>query len=261
MGSGPDLFLAECAELVRAGQQLVLVHGGGPQIDAAVRRAGVAERRIAGLRVTDAATLEITEAVLCGTVNKALVRAFGASGVQAIGLSGQDAGLLIAGPLVLADHETTSGDVAFAPGAGSLGFVGEVLAVNPEPIFALLAAGYLPVIAPLGCSADRQFRYNLNADTAAGALAGALGADPYIVITDVPRVRRDPHDASTGIDRLSLSEARVLLEAGAFDGGMRPKMLAIMSALMGGASRAVLAGGERALHKALTGDGTVIYAD
>lgn len=245
MGNGADSFIAECAELVLAGEQLVLVHGGGPQIDEAVRQAGIPERRVAGLRVTDAATLEITERVLCASVNKALVRAFARCGVRAVGISGQDANIITAEALGPIDGE-------------SLGFVGEVASVDPGLITNLLAGGYVPVIAPLGVSKDAARRYNLNADTVAGAVAGALGADPYIVITDVPRVRRDPRDAASGIDELNVTEARQLLEKGSFDGGMLPKMLAVFTALDTGAQRAVIAGGERALHKALRGEGTTI---
>jgi len=245
MGGGSDSFIAECADLVKAGEQLVLIHGGGPQIDEAVRRSGISERRIAGLRVTDAATLDITEQVLCGRVNKALVRAFAMCGVRAVGISGQDGGLITALPVAPIDGE-------------SLGFVGEVQRIDATVVNALLSAGYVPVIAPLGLSEDAATHYNLNADTAAGAIAGALRADPYIVVTDVPRVRRDPRDPSSGIDAMTLAEARGLLEGGSFDGGMRPKMLAVFAALEGGAARAVIAGGERALHKALRGDGTTV---
>jgi acetylglutamate kinase len=248
MGGGADAFIEECAELVRAGQQIVLVHGGGPQIDVAVKKAGIPERRVAGLRVTDEETLLLTEHVLCGQVNKALVRSFAACGVRAAGISGQDGGMLIAAPIAPIDGE-------------SLGFVGEVRAVDTSLIRCILQAGFVPVIAPLGISADGSERYNLNADTAAGAIAGALKADRYLVVTDVPRVRRNPRDPASGIDLLTLAEARELLAAGAFDGGMRPKMLAVFTALETGATRAIIAGGNRALHKAIAGDGTTVLRD
>ena len=160
----------------------------------AVRRAGITERRIAGLRVTDAATLDITERVLCASVNKALVRAFATCGVRAVGISGQDGRLITATPLAPIEGE-------------SLGFVGEVAHVDPTVVRALLDAGFVPVIAPLGLSEDAGTRYNLNADTAAGAIAGALSADPYVVVTDVPRVRRDPRDPASGIDELTRAES------------------------------------------------------
>ena len=244
MNDGPDAFIAECAEIVRAGGHMVLVHGGGPQIDAELRVRGIAEHRIAGLRVTDAQTLEITEKVLIGQVNKQLVRAFHQIGIAAVGLSGQDAGLLTARAMQLEGQD--------------LGFVGEVEEVDPRVLHTLLDAGFVPVIAPLGISRDGKQRYNLNADSAAGALAGALGADPYVVITDVPRVRREPRNPASAIDRLTVAEAHDLEIAGAFDGGMLPKMHAIFAALQSGAKRAVVAGGAHALHKALAGDGTII---
>jgi acetylglutamate kinase len=253
MGAQPDSFLRECAGLLAAGQRLVLVHGGGPQIDAGLRQCNISERRVAGLRVTDRVTLDITERVLCGTVNKALVRALHTLGIKAVGISGEDGGLLLAQAMPpVVDSSGT---------ACELGFVGEVTAVQPAVLQALLDGGFLPVVAPLGISVDGSTAYNLNADTAAGAIAGALRADPYIVITDVPKVRRDPRDPATGIDSMSLAEARRFMAAGSFDGGMLPKMQAIFTALETGAQRAIIAGGENAVQKALSGDGTTILAD
>jgi len=240
MGADSDAFLTECADLWRHGRQCVLIHGGGPQIDAALRQAGIVDRRIDGLRVTDAATLEVTERVLVASVNKRLVRDFARIGVAAVGISGQDGGLLVARPLA------------------EYGFVGEVERVEPRVLHALLDAGFLPVVAPLGISRDGETAYNLNADTAAGAIAGALHADPYIVVTDVPRVRRDPRDPESGIERMSLAEAHDLLAAGVFEGGMLPKMRAVFAALAAGARSAVIVGGATPLTSALRGDGTTI---
>jgi len=249
MADGDDPLLDDIALRVRAGDRVVLVHGGGPQIDAALAERGVATTRVAGLRVTDAATLGITESVLCGTVNKALVRALARRGVPAIGLSGQDGMSLVAQPMAPVD-------------GCSLGFVGEIVEVRVALIRALLDGGFVPVIAPLGIAADAGTAYNVNADTAAGAVAGALAADAYFIVTNVDRVRRRVADASSGIERIGMREAKAYLADGTFDGGMKPKMESALYALAAGARSAIIAGsGIGALGRALSGSGTTVVAD
>ncbi len=243
---GADPLLDDIAARVRQGDHVVLVHGGGPQIDAALVERGLGGERVAGLRVTDAATLAVTESVLCGTVNKALVRALVRRGVRAAGLSGQDASLLVARPIGAIDGR-------------ELGFVGEIVGVRPSVIEALLAVRLTPVVAPLGLTADGRTALNVNADTAAGAIAGALGADAYVVVTNVDRVRLRLDDPESGIARLTDLEARGYLADGTFDGGMRPKMESALDALRRGARSAVIAGsGPGALTRALAGDGTTV---
>jgi len=247
--AGPDAsdpLLDDVAARVAAGDRVVLVHGGGPQIDAALAERDVPTRRVAGLRVTDAATLAVTEAVLCGSVNKALVRALLRRGVAAAGISGQDGRLLEARALAPIDGE-------------SLGFVGEIEAVRPGVLHGLLDAGLVPVVAPLAIDARGTTALNVNADTSAGAIAGALGADAYVIVTSVSRVRRRLDDPESGIARLTAAEARGFLEDGTFDGGMRPKMESALDALARGARSAVICGsGPGALGRALAGDGTII---
>jgi acetylglutamate kinase len=242
----PDPLLDDIAERVRLGDGVLLVHGGGPHIDAALARQGVVTQRIDGLRITDAATLAVTESVLCGTVNKALVRALARRGIVAAGVSGEDAGTLIAR--------------AMAPRSGvSLGFVGEIETVRVGMLRALLAARIVPVVAPLGITADGSQALNVNADSSAGAIAGALAADAYVIVTNVERVRRVAHDPVTGIASLRISEARAYLADGTFDGGMVPKMESALDALARGAHSAVICGsGPRALTRALAGEGTTI---
>ncbi len=241
-----DPLLDEVAERVAAGDKVVLVHGGGPQIDAALAERGLAPPRVRGLRATDGATLGVTEHVLCGTVNKALVRALKRRGVRAAGISGQDGSLL------------ESRAVA-AQGGVSLGFVGEIVRVRPSIIEGLFMAGLTPVVAPLGISQDASTALNVNADTAAGAIAGALGADAYVVVTNVDRVRRVAGDPATGIARLTAVEARSLIDDGTFDGGMAPKMASALDALERGARSAIVCGtGPGALSRALAGDGTTV---
>lgn len=246
ISSGEDPLLDDVAARAAAGDRIVLVHGGGPQIDAELARRGLAPPRIEGLRVTDAPTLEVTEAVLCGTVNKALVRALQLRGARAVGISGQDGTLLVARFLE-------------RPNGISFGFVGDVAEVRPAILFALLDAGFLPVVAPLGVTADATTALNVNADTAAGAIAGALRADAYLVVTNVERVRRDVFDPASGIARLTTAEARANLADGMFDGGMRPKIESALDALARGARTAIVSGqGPGALGRALAGEGTTI---
>lgn len=257
----PDPLLDEVAQQIRTGHRVVLVHGGGPQIDAGLveqraargerggrsdERGAAGDERVAGLRVTDAATLEVTERVLTGTVNKALVRALYRRGIEAAGISGEDGGTLIARPMAAIDGK-------------ALGFVGEIATVRVELVRALLAAGFTPVVAPLGISTDAMTALNLNADTAAGALAGALDADLYVVITNVERVRLRGDDPASGLDRLDAATARELLANGAFSGGMAPKIQSVLEALAWGAKRAVVCGsGPDALAGALAGRGTTV---
>ena len=241
----PDPTLDELASLHRAGTPVVLVHGGGPMIDAELRERGLGQIRIAGLRVTDAAALEIVERILCGTVNKALVRALAQRGVTAVGISGEDGGMLRA-PYARAEGQ-------------SLGFVGEIPAVDPALIVAILAAGMLPVIAPLALSLDDSSALNVNADNAAGAIAGALQAEAYVVITNVARVLRDVSDAASAIERLTVADAKRWVADGSFSGGMRPKIVGALDALHRGARRAIIVGARRgAINEALQGAGTEI---
>jgi acetylglutamate kinase len=242
----PDLLLDEVAVRVAAGDRVVLVHGGGPQIDTELNELGLAQQRVSGLRVTDAATLAVTERVLCGTVNKALVRALRRRGVDAVGISGQDGGLLLAQPVAPIDGK-------------ALGFVGEIQAVHRALLDALLGGGFTPVVAPLALASDGSSALNVNADTAAGALAGALAADAYVVVTNVERVRLRVDDPSSAIETLDIALARRYLADGTFDGGMAPKMESIVRALEAGAKRAVVCGsGPGALSAALNGNGTIV---
>ncbi len=241
-----DPLLDDIAARIAAGDRVIVVHGGGPQIDAALAERGIATQRVAGLRVTDATALAVTESVLCATVNKALVRALLRRGVAAAGVSGQD------GRLLVARH-------ARGPTGESLGYVGEIAAVDVTIVRGLLAAGLVPVVAPLAVSADGATALNVNADTSAGAIAGALGADAYVVVTNVDRVRRDLGDPASGIARLTAREARGFLDDGTFDGGMLPKMASALDALARGARSAIVCGsGPGALRRALAGDGTTI---
>ena len=201
-------------------------------------------RRVDGLRVTDEATLEVTEAVLCATINKRLVRACAALGAKAVGISGEDADTLVA--------QTARGSHG-----EDLGYVGDVTACDPSLINLLLSANYLPIVAPLAVAPNDAHAFNVNADLAAAAVAGALRAQAFIMITNVERVRRDPKDASSGIDRLSLDEARAFMETPACEGGMKPKMQAAIAAVEAGASAAYICA-QQPIADILAGNATVI---
>jgi acetylglutamate kinase len=238
-----DPVLDEIAALARRGTQVVVVHGGGPQIDAALKLRGIPEERIDGLRVTSAAARDVVEAVLCGTVNKDLVRGLLIRGARAFGFSGEDGAVLTARRMTV-------------PG-GELGYVGEPLAVDAALLRGLLGLGIVPVIAPLGLDPVENVALNLNADTAAGAIAAGLGADAYVVLTNVAGVRRDRHDPASVIPRLTIADAEGFLADGTFADGMRPKMRAAIAAVGGGAQRAVIAEAARdGITRALAGTGT-----
>ena len=245
----PDTLLDEIAERAIAGDRIVVVHGGGPQIDAELAVRGIVTERVDGLRVTDAATLAVTERVLCGEVNKALVRALARRGARAVGISGQDGGLVRARELC-------------TRGGATLGFVGAVTAIDTSLLAALLSRGFVPVVAPVAISEDGSTALNVNADTTAGAIAGSLGADAFLIITDVARVRRDAADPASEIARMTASQASAYLQSGAFEGGMRPKVESALAALGHGAASVVIGGrGPGAIGSALAGNGTTLVAD
>jgi acetylglutamate kinase len=237
---------AELAALTSEGHRAVVVHGGGPEIDRALADRGLRTSRIDGLRVTDGVVLDIAESVLCGTANKRLVRACLRAGVRAVGISGEDGGMLRARRAV-------------SPSGGDLGYVGDIVRVDPQPLLALLRSGFVPIVAPLAIEERAGCAYNVNADTAAGAIAAALRASAYVVLTNVERVRRDPEDASTGLTQLSISEALLFATSESCQSGMRPKLLAAVEAVTGGARRAYICGAKPgAIAGALAGDATLI---
>jgi acetylglutamate kinase len=249
MGGDPgelDPVLIELAGLQRAGRSVVLVHGGGPDIDRALLRQGVETTRVAGLRVTDAATLEVTEAVLCATLNKRLVRALTRAGARVAGVSGQDGGTLVA--------TKTRG-----PDGTDLGFVGNVVETNPSLLFALLHAGFLPVVSPLALSDDATHAYNVNADSAAAAIAGALDASALVMLTGVPRVLRDPTDPSSSVHRFSLQDAIAFVDGPACRDGMRPKLSAAITYVSARPGSAyICATKPGGIAAALDGDATIV---
>jgi acetylglutamate kinase len=201
-----------------AGINPVLVHGGGPEITRVLERLGKTSTFVQGLRVTDAETMDVVEMVLAGRANKALVSLIIQQGGQAVGVSGKDARMLVA--------RRYQGDA-------DLGQVGEIQEVHPQLVTQLGDQGYIPVVASLGIGEDGA-SYNLNADTAAGALAAALGASKLILLTNVTGVYRDYHGDRELVSELHAADAEALIRDGSINTGMIPKVEACLEALRGG---------------------------
>ncbi len=198
------------------GMRPVVVHGGGPQIGEMLARVGKESSFVDGLRVTDAETLDIVRMVLVGKVNREIVAAVNVHGPLAVGLSGEDASLLVAKQV----------DEA-------LGFVGEVTAVNTDIVTRLMDEELIPVIATIGVDGGGQ-AYNINADTAAAAVAAALNAEKLVYLTDIDGIRRDVNDAASLFSSVSLADLDALIADGTISGGMIPKVQACVHAVKGG---------------------------
>ena len=241
-------FAQDIALMHAVGIKPVVVHGGGPQISAMMERLGKKPEFRNGLRVTDAETVEIASMVLLGTVNPQLVSAINVHGACAVGVSGQDAGLL----------RVTQRDP-------DLGFVGDIDSVDPTVLKSAIADNAVPVVATIGNDASGQ-AYNVNADTAAAAIAVALGAEKLIYLTDIEGLRAHKDDASSIIRRTTASEISRLMANGSIDGGMIPKMESCVEAITSGVSRCHILDG-RIPHVLLielftiAGVGTMITAD
>ena len=224
----PGGTLAQDLVLLKgAGVNPVLVHGGGPEITRVLERMGKTSTFVKGLRVTDGETMEVVEMVLGGRANKALVGSIIQAGGPAVGISGVDGRTLVA--------RRHRGEV-------DLGQVGEIEAVHPDLVRRLSADGYIPVVASLGIGGDGT-SYNLNADTAAGALAVALGASKFILLTDVAGVYRDYHGDRELVSELRADEARAMIRDGSISRGMIPKVEACLAALGGGVPSAHIVDG------------------
>ncbi|MEJ0060008.1 MAG: acetylglutamate kinase [Terricaulis sp.] len=236
-------FAADIVLLKLVGMNPVVVHGGGPQISRMLDKAGVKSQFVDGLRVTDSDTMEVAEMVLSGSVNKELAHLITAAGreadVRGVGLSGKDARLITVEKAVRTKKDPGS----LIEQALDLGFVGEPSDVDPTLIQVLINApeDYIPVIAPIGVSADGA-TYNINADTAAGAIAGALGAKRFLLLTDVPGVL----DADQNLIReMTKADAAKLIETGVASGGMIPKLQTCIAALDAGVEAAVILDGRQ----------------
>ena len=220
-----EQFARDVILLRLVGLRPVIVHGGGPQIGALMKRLGKQPEFVGGMRVTDVETVEIVEMVLVGKINKEIVGLINLHGGRAVGLSGKDGTLLLARKRL---HRAPDGHLV------DIGLVGEVESVNPEPIFLLEENGFIPVIAPVGVGADGA-TYNINADLVAGEMAAALHAEKLIHLTDVRGITGE--DGAL-ISTLTRREAERLMAAHVIDGGMLPKVESSLRALEGGAAKA-----------------------
>lgn len=208
------------------GVKVVLVHGGGPEISDTLKKIGKESRFEGGLRVTDKETVDVVQMVLCGKINKELVNLIEQKGGKAMGLSGIDGCMIHA---VMKDEK--------------LGFVGNITGINTEPIDDVVEKGYIPVIAGIGSGEDGSV-YNVNADTAAAFIAGALGAERLISMTDIAGVMRDKNDPESVIPCMDIEEAHALFEDGTIAGGMIPKVQCCIEAIQKGVERVTILDGR-----------------
>ena len=214
----------------------VVVHGGGPQINAMLKRLAIQSTFVDGLRVTDAAMVEVVEMVLAGSVNKHVAGLINSAGALAVGICGKDGGLIRARKL----SRTVVDPNSHIERALDLGYVGEPAEIDVRVIHALTGAGIIPVVAPVGIGEDGQ-TYNINADTAAGAIAGALGARRLLMLTDVPGVL----DAERRLlPELSVADIERLVGQGVIRGGMIPKVETCVAAVRAGVQGAVIMDGK-----------------
>jgi len=221
-----ELFAQDVVLMRLVGMNPVVVHGGGPQISDLMRRLGKEPVFVDGLRVTDAETVDIVRMALLGKVNREVVGAINRHGDYAIGLSGEDAGL-----------------ITVRQRDPRLGFVGDVSAINTSVLERQLSEEFIPVVASIGVDADGQ-AYNVNADTVAGAIAEALGAEKLVYLTNVPGLYGDLHDEESLISQISASELAAMLAGESLSEGMVPKISSCVSALRNGVGRAHLLDGR-----------------
>lgn len=232
-------FARDIVLLRQFGMRPVVVHGGGPQIGSMLKRLGIETKFVDGLRVSDLETVEVAEMVLSGLINKSLVQAINEAGGQGVGLSGKDAAIITAKPV-----------------REDLGFTGEPVTVNTALIEAVTSAegAFIPVISPISGGVDGG-SYNINADTAAGVIAGALGAARLMLLTDIEGVMDKEKNLLTN---LSVAEAQGLIEDGTAQGGMIPKLGTSIAAIEAGVEAVVILDGRRAhglLVELFTGQG------
>ena len=221
-----QLVMRDMTLLQFVGIKVVLVHGGGPEISQTLKRMGIPSRFVGGLRYTDAETAEVVRMVLAGKVNKGLVHHLGLLGARAVGLSGIDGNMLCC---------SKEGD--------ELGFVGKIERVDTDLILNCLSAGYLPVISTVGYDEQGNI-YNVNADTAASAIAGALKAESLILMTDVRGLLRSCDDESSLIKKVYVSDIPSLIKEGVISGGMIPKVQCCRDAIRNGVGRVFITDGR-----------------
>lgn len=225
-----DAVMSDIVLLSFVGMRVVLVHGGGPEINEMLNKIGKESKFINGLRYTDEETMDIVQMVLCGKVNKNLVSAINRNGGKAIGLCGND------GSLFQAEKKLENGI--------DYGYVGEIVNVNPGIVSYALDGGYIPVVSSVAEGIDDNVSYNINADTAASKLAIALHAEKLILLTDIAGLMRDPKDESTLLPLVHLDEIPKLIKDGVVKGGMIPKIDCCVEAVRQGVDRTTILDGR-----------------
>ncbi|MDD7408182.1 MAG: acetylglutamate kinase [Anaerovoracaceae bacterium] len=246
-------FIEDVALLKLVGINIVIVHGGGKRINAMLDKVDMDVKFINGQRVTDEDVMKIVEMVLSGSVNKDLSACLSAHGIHAVGLSGRDSRLLIAEKKLTKGKDGETID---------LGYVGNIVKVNKNILNDLIAADYVPIISPVA-SGEKGETFNVNADTAAGAIAGALGAEKLILLSDIKGLYKDINDESSFISSIDIKTTREYIEKGIIAGGMIPKMQCCMDALNDGAGQVAIIDG-RVEHSLLielfthAGSGTMV---
>ena len=232
--------MEDVALLHLIGVKVVLVHGGGPEISDTLKRIGKEAKFVDGLRVTDRETVEVVQMVLAGKINKTLVKLLESKGGKAMGISGID------GHMIMAKVKDEK-----------LGYVGEITSVNVQPILDLLEKDYIPVISTVGSDLEGN-TYNINADTAAAHIAGALRAERLITMTDITGVMMDPHDPESLMPCIDLVDARQLMDQGVISGGMIPKIECCIDAISYGVRKVIILDGRvphAILMEVLTNEG------
>ncbi|MBX3445979.1 MAG: acetylglutamate kinase [Parvibaculum sp.] len=229
-------FARDIVLLKQAGLNPIVVHGGGPQIGSMLNRLGIKSEFSGGLRITDKATVEIVEMVLAGSINKQIVAQLNQAGGRAVGLCGKDGNLIVARKVEQKIHDPESNIEKIL----DLGFVGEPAKINPEILEVIQKSDIIPVIAPIGVSADGH-TYNINADTAAGAIAAALDAARLLLLTDVSGVLDKQGKL---IEELTVDQAKALMQDGTISGGMIPKLETCIEAVEGGVEAVVILDGR-----------------
>ncbi|MGF1502925.1 MAG: acetylglutamate kinase [Paracoccaceae bacterium] len=245
MGDAASLarFARDIVLMEQCGVNPVIVHGGGPQINEMLERLGVRSEFSEGLRITTAETVEVVEMVLAGVINKRIVAAINGQGGRAVGLSGKDGRLMTCEK---AAHRTRDGESAIER-ALDLGFVGQPVEIQPDVLTTFLDSGFIPVVAPVGAGRDPAETYNVNADTVAGALAGAMKAKRLLLLTDTEGVKDKEGHVLTALSRDDIER---LIADGTIAGGMIPKVQTAIAAIEDGVEAAVILDG-RAAHAVL----------
>ena len=221
-----DSVMRDIVLMSLVGIRVVLVHGGGPEITNLLEQMGKETQFVDGLRVTDKETVEAVQMVLAGKINKTLVNLLQTRGGKAIGLCGIDGGMI----------QAKTKDKR-------LGFVGEITAIEPQPILDVLEKGYIPVISTVACDAQGNV-YNVNADTAAARIAGELGAESLIAMTDISGILQDKDDPATLIPEIAVEEVWGLIESGVISGGMIPKVECCVEAIQWGVNKVFILDGR-----------------